>query len=1587
MKRGLSLLLTLALLLSALSVFTFSTVAATTGSCGTNVTYAFDEATGTLTISGSGQMANYSDGGTPWYANRYKIYTIIVESGVTRIGNYAFAGCSYLNDVTLPEGLTVIGSYSFAGCRALTKIILPESLTTINMLAFYSCSSLVEITLPKAVSALGSNPFYDTPALERINVAEDNAYLCEQNGVLFNKAMTVLIACPGNKTGAYTVPDSVKQIAVNAFTFCKKLTGIKLPKNLTSINGAAFSYCYQLTVMRIPEGITSLPSYLFLRDSALKTLYIPSSVTSIDSTILNYTGDVTIYGYSGTAAETFASGKGFSFVAVDELPTSGNCGSTASYTFDAKTGLLTISGTGAVTQNPWLSYIDLIDAIMIEEGITSISVGGAFAGADLLKTVTLPDSLTYLGNSAITDCPQLETVHIPAGLTTLLQSNFTGCPGLTAFTADEENFNFSAENGILFNKDKSTLWRYPAALTGFYALPETVDQLDLYAFSDTSLSWLQISNPDVTIRSRAFADAADSFFLLGLADSTAEKYAEANDLTFGAYTGSCGPDATYYFDAPTATMTISGTGYTEHKNSTLLYPWASFRDHVKKIVVEAGITELGNSNFSYFRNLTTAQLPNSLTAISSSLFMNCSSLTTISCSDQLESIGSSAFNSCSSLASFTIPETVTSIGGNAFTGCSKLKAITVPASVTSLGGGAFSNCSALSSLTVDEANTAYCSKSNIVYNIAKTALIACTPAKTGILIVPQTVTEIGPSAFSSCSGLTAIILPAGLRTVGGSAFSGCSALTTLTIPEGVRELPINCIDNCAALTSVSIPSTVDTISTNFSNCPKLTDIQISADNPFFCSINGDLLNKKGTTLIMVAPGKTGAYIIPEGVTSLYNGLFNSKLTSIHIPKSLRNFTKYTITSSYGLTEITVAEDHPTLKAEGKFLYSRDGSVLYLALTTLSGDVVIPEGVTEIAASAFSSCTNITSLTLPDSLTTIGNEAFAGCRKVPSITIPANVSSIGVGVFSRNVAMTEIKVAEENPYLSAQDGVLFDYEKESLIIYPLGKAGEYTVPEGVKTIKSYAFDSISNLTALTLPETLEVLESHAINSCQQITSIYLPASVNTLYYDSLYNYNLTEVQVAEENETYCSIDGIVYDEAVTTAILCPNGKTGAVTIPEGVTTINDSVFYSRRNITEFRLPNSLTSIGNSSFSSTNLTELILPESLVSIGERAFFGTYLKTISLPKNVQTLATNALYITSLTDIFVDDSNPYFCDVDGVLFSKDQTILLQYPANRIEDTSYALPEGTVSIGNNAFIASDFQELHLPASFTEFDPVTFCQATCLKTITVAENNPAFCAVDGVLFSKDQTTLLRFPYARSGAYTVPEGVTKIGTNAFCHCHYLEEVTLPCSLQTICEQAFFGSKLISLSIPGNVTLIEKDALVGIRKEVFIPKNAQLGGNTYASSDTLTVYGYSGSSAERYTEKTGLRFVDVEKLQPLAGAITNPANKTYFMPGDELITDGLEVTWNYSDTIAERQLNDFNITGYDPNQTGTQTVTVTRGDISLNYQVTVQELDTSATIELLQILLGAESNANRELLDQNGDGKLTISDAIALMRKLAA
>ena len=434
-----------------------------------------------------------------------------------------------------------------------------------------------------------------------------------------------------------------------------------------------------------------------------------------------------------------------------------------------------------------------------------------------------------------------------------------------------------------------------------------------------------------------------------------------------------------------------------------------------------------------------------------------------------------------------------------------------------------------------------------------------------------------------------------------------------------------------------------------------------------------------------------------------------------------------------------------------------------------GDIIIPEtfesgeatcSVTAIGDYAFSDCYGLTSVIIPSSVTSIGEGAFSYCSGLTSITIPDGVTTIGEKAF----------------YATGVTSII--------------------IPNSVTNIGDEAFRSCRELTSVTIGNSVVSIGQYTFWGTS-LTSVTIPGSVTTIGEGAFIgNSRMTSITVDESNTSYMSEDGVLLSKDGTELIVYPIAKAATVyTIPDGVTSIG---------IMAFSNCNGLTSVSDYAFyQCSHLSSATIPNSVTSIGFAAFSGCYnLTSVTIPDGATSIGS---------DVFVG-TKWYKNQNDGLLYLDNW--LLGYKG-KAPIGAITIADGTKGIAGGAFRnCNGMTSITIPGSVIFIGGYVFQWCGSLASITVDESNPNYKSEDGVLFSKDGTTLITYPTGKTEtAYTIPNSVTTIGDCAFYSCSLLTSITIPNGVASIGEKAFYHcSGLTSTTIPAGVISIGDYAFFG-------------------------------------------------------------------------------------------------------------------------------------------------------------------------------
>ena len=571
---------------------------------------------------------------------------------------------------------------------------------------------------------------------------------------------------------------------------------------------------------------------------------------------------------------------------------------------------------------------------------------------------------------------------------------------------------------------------------------------------------------------------------------------------------------------------------------------------------------------------------------------------------------------CDDIRSAVIEHGVTSIGGGAFFDCRHLESLTISNSVLTLGRQAFSDCEALRDVYFSGTKNEWNSMSNAGGNgPLGDAVIHFGSSGPTSSPVP-TATPVPTDAPTATPGPTPTQVPAQAKK--GLSYSLDNGVLTI---RGAGPMP------------------------DYTNDGK--------NDPPWSKHRADIeavIIEKGVTSI-------GAYAfercsvlksitIPDGIVSIGAFAFFdcSALTGVTIPKTVTSIGNRALAGCGKLASISVAKENTAYKTVDGALFDMAGTTLIRCPSVYNPtSFTIPRGVKSIADSAFDKCPGLKTIIIPDSVTSIGDYAFFDCSSLTELAIPKGVKSIGICLF-----------------------------------YGCSSLKSVSIPESVTSIGASAFYE-SGIERLTIPKNVASIGKNAFYSCER----------------------LVRIDVAEGNAAYKSVDGVLFNAAGTELICYPPRKNAAeYAVPEGVVTVADCAFLR----------------------CSDLKKVTLPKGVKTIGESVFYESGIERLTIPKNVSSIGKYTFYrCESLAQIDVAEGNTAYKSVGGVLFNAAGTELICYPPRRNE-AEYAVPKGVVTIADCAFNrCTSLYTVSIPDSVTNISEFAFDACRGLTNVTIPEN--------------------------------------------------------------------------------------------------------------------------------------------------------------------------------------------------------------------------------------------------------------------------
>ena len=1155
-------------------------------------------------------------------------YMLIDEYSKVQILSYIGSD----TDVVIPDRIdnkkvTSIADSAFRE-KSITSVVFGQYVESISNQAFYSCQSLNKLDFSKSsVKTIGNYAFASNKVLESVEFPDslesigDNAFKIYE-GV-------------ENKLKSVKFGKGLKTIGNGAFYHNRKLTNIEFTgENLTSIGSKAFQYCDFLTELNLKgNGETVINYDAFYSNDALKKISL-AGIKTIGDGAFEYCGDLNSVNFGE--------------------------------------GLLSI-GSDA------FRYCPNIETVSLPESLTTIN-DGAFKRCSKLTSIDIPNKVTKLNDNTFAYCTSLKNVSIGSGCTSISATAFVNTSSIDRITVSEDNKNFTVVDGVLYNKDMTTLVLYPKNCSGEFAVPDTVTTIADYAFYESpnitkitigknvktignyafyncpALFKVDFGNAVKTIGSYSFAvnDSIESIefpdSLESIGDNAFIAYPDGSyvenklkSVKFGKGLKTIGNNA-FYRNQKLTNIEFTGENLTSigsyafyncialtelnlKGNGETVIDFRAFycNDALKKISL-AGIKTIDNSAFEDCGDLNSVNFGEGLLSIGSCAFQNCRDLNSVNFGEGLLSIGSYAFENCPNIETVCLPESLTTIGSEAFKDCSKLTSIDIPNKVTKLNDNTFANCTSLKNVSIGSGctsisstafvgsnaiekiivaggNANYSSVDGALLNKEKTSIILYPKSKSGEFVIPDTVTSISDHAFDNVPNLTKITIGANVKTIGARAFQNCNSLETVIFKDSdtiKKTIGNYAFYKCPALSKVDFGNAVKSIgSYSFAVNDSIKSIELPdslesiGDGAFFCNrkltnivFTGENLTSIGSNAFQDCDSLTELNLKGNGETVIDYGAFcgNDALKKISLA-GIKTINNYAFQNCVVLNSVNFGEGLLSI-----------GSCAFLNCPNIE-TVSLPESLTTINNGAFKECSKLTSIDIPNKVTELNDITFANCTSLKNVSIGSGCTSISTTAFFGASSIDRITVSEDNKNFTAVDGVLYNKDMTTLVLYPKNCSGEFAVPDTVTTIADYAFDNSPNITKVTIGKNVKTIGFYAFSGNKKLETVEFTGNNLTSIEDEAFS---DCIALSELNITG---NGLV----INSDAFYRNYALKSLTLGTGVKTINSYAFRQCTSLETVNIGNDVETIGYYAFyNNNNLKQLVLGKGLNSIDSSAFSG---------------------------------------------------------------------------------------------------------------------------------------------------------------------------------------------------------------------------------------------------------------------------------------------------------------------------------------------------------------------------------------------
>ena len=1061
--------------------------AASEGSCGSNLRWSLSD-TGVLTISGTGDMTDFITSNAPWHYS--KVLEVVIEKGVTSIGDYAFYNCTDMTAATIADTVKELGFCAFAQCSALTEVTLPDSVTVLGPYAFADCTSLKALHIPAKVSEIGYGVLRCSTSLTDITVDKGNTHFCtDASKVLYDRQKTRLIASPAVISGEYAVAEGVTLIDDSAFFGCTGLTAVVLPESLEKIGYVAFYECSGLKEVQIPGKVCEIGDDVFSNCSALEKIRVDSKNATFSSDtygiLYNKQKTATVKAPEGITAE--------SVVLPDSVQTVGDytfieCINLKQITLGQKVQVLGKSAFAACTG---------LSEIVLPDRVTDIDFY-AFCECDNLEQVVLGPNVKFVGSYSFAGCDVLREIDLPDSVVHVGSAAFHGCSGLRYATLGN-NIEFFG----------SGVFEMCSSLEEI-DLPDCIQDIPFSAFYYcTSLRRITMGPKVASVGGSAFTGCA-SLTEIQLPDGMET----ISDYAF-AY---C--DGLKHIDLPDS---VTAVGYRAFYKCVGL----------EQVNLGSGLDYLGEESLAGCTALTRIFIPKAVSTIEANAFMDAVKLEAIEVdsrnADYCSREGVLFSKDLSVLEVFPggwphslylVPEKVTQIRENAFRSAQNLANIQFQSDAPDFGQNCFKSVEAVA--VYPGGNSTWTQDVLADYGGDLSWYTDST--------APEFVKQ-PEFAVQHCQGSQTLkALAAGdrisyqwqYRTSDADTWKNCEgeirSRITLDITKQMHGWQYRCKASSPDNGEVYSRETAIHYTVKLENLrnaryqledlvmgvdgiyrtPEGRKMYIAVDNRAdggitfqmggrtirgFFNLKDDhplvmLMDEEGYAVLTDESLTHLDELIPQGISLTMFLFYDGEAVEEILASGWSGYTQWRLTDDGILT----------VYGKGNMKnYGYGGGQPWLAYADQIRFVTVEKGVTAIGSGAFMGLTNLEAVMLPESgLKTIGEAAFYGCSALKEITIPEGVYTVWSYTFKGCTSLESVKFPKT--LIKIDQGA---FENCTAL-------ASVSIPRDVNIIGSWSFKGCTGLTEADLSQAraTEVREG-AFKNCNALTTVHFPANIQKL----------------------------------------------------------------------------------------------------------------------------------------------------------------------------------------------------------------------------------------------------------------------------------------------------------------------------------------------------------------------------------------------------------------------------------------------------------------------------------------------------------